>query len=108
MLETVLTSAITAMITALAAFLVQERKLRKEFALDVDKVRTEFMAEQVASELLESKNWKKRSFGAIKSRLGGFSDDELRMILVKSGAVCFTGQDGEELWGILHRNKGDL
>ena len=45
-------------------------------------MRTEFMAEQVARQLLEHEKWQRRSFKAIKHRLGGFDDDELRTILV--------------------------
>ncbi|MCZ6676545.1 MAG: hypothetical protein O7E52_04770 [Candidatus Poribacteria bacterium] len=103
-----ITAAITAILTGTIAFLIQERRLRRDFALDREKLRTEFMAEQVAKELLESDRWEKRSFDAIKSRLGGFSDDELRKILVRAGAVRFRGQNAEELWGLMSRNRSDL
>ncbi len=73
--------------------------------LDQNHLRTEFMAEQVARQLLESKDWQKRSFESIKKRLGGFSDDELRRILVRAGAVRFEGNKGDELWGLLSRNE---
>lgn len=101
MLATIFTSAITALITGLIAFGAQERKLRTE-------LRTEFMAEQAAKKLLESEKWKKRSFDEIRKRLAGFNDDELRKILVRAGAVKFEGSKGEELWGLISRNKGDL
>lgn len=101
MLTTILTSAITALITGLIIFAVQERKLKME-------LRTEFMAEQVAKSLLESDEWKKRSFDEIKKRLGGFEDNELRKILVGAGAVKFETSDGGELWGLISRNKKDL
>jgi len=58
------------------------------------------MAEQVARELLSFERWSKRSFAAIKRRLGGFEDDELRKILVRAGAVRFHGDHEEELWGL--------
>lgn len=108
MITTVLTSVIVAAMTAIATFLIQERKLRRDFELDRHRLRTEFMAEQVARQLLESEKWQKRSFDAIKRRLGGFDDDELRKILVRAGAVRFEGAKGEELWGLLNRNKNDL
>lgn len=88
-IETIVASMITAALTALATFLIQERRLRRDFELDRDRLRTEFMAEQVARKLLESETWKKRSFKEIKKRLGGFEDDELRKILVRAGAVRF-------------------
>ena len=109
MLTTVLTSIITAfgtaLVTALASFFMQERRMRFEFA----QMRTEFMAEQVARQLLEHKNWKRRSFKAIKHRLGGFDDDELRKILVRAGAIRFEDRNTkEEFWGLIHRNRDVL
>jgi len=109
MLTTVLTSIITAfgtaIITTLASFLLQERKMKFEFA----RIRTEFMAEQVARQLLEHEKWKRRSFRAIKYRLGGFDDDELRKILVRSGAIRFEDRDSkEEFWGLIQRNQDAL
>jgi hypothetical protein len=97
---------ITAALTALATFLIQERRLRRDFELDRDRLRTEFMAERVARKLLESEKWKKRSFLEIEKRLGGFEDNELRKILVRAGAVRFEGDN--ELWGLLSRNTDDL
>lgn len=101
MFTTILTAAITALITGLITFAVQKRRLKTE-------LRTEFMAEQVARSLLENPRWKKRSFGEIKKRLGGFEDNELRKILVRSGAVKFEASDGEECWGLISRNASDL
>lgn len=105
-IETIVASMITAALTALATFLIQERRLRRDFELDRDRLRTEFMAERVARKLLESEKWKKRSFLEIEKRLGGFEDNELRKILVRAGAVRFEGDN--ELWGLLSRNTDDL
>lgn len=97
-LGTVAVAALTGYIT----FRVQERRLKVE-------LKTEFMAEEAAKNLLNDVRWKKRSFTEIKKRLGGFEDNELRKILVRAGAVCFKGNGGEEeLWGLITRNKEDL
>lgn len=108
-LETILivvAALLGAAVSALATFLIQERKLRREFKLDRENLRTGFMAEQVARQLLESEKWVQRSFAVIKQRLSGFEDNELRKILVRAGAVRF-GQD-KETWGLLSRNKNAL
>jgi hypothetical protein len=108
-LETILivvAALLGAAVSALATFLIQERKLRREFKLDRENIRTDFMAEQVARQLLESEKWVQRSFAVIKQRLSGFEDNELRKILVRAGAVRF-GQD-KETWGLLSRNKNAL
>ncbi|NUM46685.1 MAG: hypothetical protein HUU38_18430 [Anaerolineales bacterium] len=101
MFETILTSAITAIIAAFFTFTLQERRLKTES-------RTEFMAEQAAKKLLEADKWKKRSFDEIKKRLAGFDDNELRKILVRSGAVRFEGENGKEFWGLISRNEKDV
>ena len=98
MYSTIVASVITAFVTAFLTFLIQERRLRSE-------MRTEFMAEQAVRDLLEVEIWPKRSFEAIKSRVGGFEDDELRKILVRAGAVRFKGKENKELWGLVSRNK---
>jgi len=84
-----------------ATYAIQERKLKAE-------LRTEFMAEQVAKKLLENPKWKMRDFDQIKKRLAGFDDNELRKILVRSGAVRFEGEDGKELWGLISKNEDSL
>ena len=75
----------------------------------VTELRTEFMAEQAINRLLSTSGWEKRSFKAIKGRIAGFSDDELRRLLVRSGAVRFRSKeqkdDDSELWGLLSRNQ---
>ena len=105
---TVVGSIVAALLTAGALILIQERRLRREFELDRERLRTDFMAEQVARHLLESERWKKRRFSAIRRRLGGFEDDELRKILVRAGAVRFMSKTGEEAWGLLSRNRDAL
>jgi len=101
MLTTILTSAATAVITGLITFAFQERKLKAD-------LRTEFMAEKAVCNLLKNEKWKKRSFAEIKKRIGGFEDDELRKILVRSGAVKFEASDSAELWGLISLNKEDV
>jgi len=96
----IIAAILTALITSILAFLIQERKLRAD-------LRTEFMAEEAVKRLLNSPKWEKRSFDEIKKRLGGFEDDELRKILVRAGAVRFTGENDHELWGLLNRNEVD-
>ena len=97
-----------ALVSAWGMLRSQEKRLRRDFELDRERVRTEFRAEQVAKELLESEQWEKRTFEVIKKRLGGFEDDELRKILVRAGAVRFEGRGDEELWGLLSRNRSAL
>lgn len=120
----IILALVTAFVTASATLLSQRKKfqnelklqheqfqneLKRDFELDREKVRTEFMAEQVAKQLLEFKGWKQRSFKEIKGKLGGFEDNELRKILIRAGAVKFKRrEDSEELWGLLSKNKEEF
>lgn len=101
LLSSILLPAVTAFVTAFGTFLVQERKLRTE-------LRTEFLAERAALVLLRHPAWQMRTFEAIEKRIGGFDANELRRILVRTGAVRFKGRDGSELWGLLERNSDKL
>ncbi len=92
---------------------MHETRLRAEAKLQEDRLRaelrTEFMAEEAIRQLLQHPNWAQRSFDAIKRRLGGFQDDELRRHLVRAGAVTFWSDSGnEEWWGLRERNASEL
>jgi hypothetical protein len=67
-----------------------------------------FAAESAARALLSHPAWTQRTFEALKGKLSGFDDDQLRKILVQAGAVCFRRADGSELWGLISRNEGAL
>lgn len=103
----VLTAVAAATVSGLISYFLQERKLRAELERERERVRTEYMAEQVARRLLTHEAWTKRSFAEIRRRLSGFEEDELRKILIRAGAVRF-GRDDDELWGLLERNTSDV
>lgn len=92
---------------------MHETQLRAEAKLQEDRLRaelrTEFMAEEAIRQLLQHPDWAQRSFEAIKRRLGGFQDDELRRHLVRAGAVAFWRDSGKkEWWGLRERNANEL
>lgn len=89
-------AAAVALITTLVTQSANTARMKREFML-------ESRAESVALALLRHKKWGLRSFAKLKSRLGGFEDDELRRVLVRAGAVRFY-KDGVEYWGLLDRN----
>ena len=101
-----LVSAVVALaisgISAWVAVWLQKERLRTELKL-------EFAAETAIRELLTEKKWKLRSFKTISKRLQGFDNDELRKLLIRSGALCFERRsDGQELWGLRERNRNEL
>lgn len=65
--------------------------------------KTEYVAEETARHFLNHKSFTDRSFDVLKKHLGGFSDDELRKILVRAGAIRVFKEDGTEWWRLLDR-----
>jgi hypothetical protein len=99
-LETLTVSVIGGGLAGFCTFLIQERKLARDYQL-------EDSAQRVARKLL-SESWRLRSFKVIRHHLGGFTEDELRRILVRCGAIRFMSKNGTELWGLLERNREKL
>ena len=61
------------------------------------------MAETTARHFLAHKSFTDRSFETLRNHLGGFTDDELRRILVRAGAIRVYRADGSEWWRLLSR-----
>jgi hypothetical protein len=91
---------------------LQSERLRADANLQAERLaaelRTEFMAEEAINMLLRHPRWTQRSFGAITRRIRGFSDEELRVLLVRSGAVAFGGERDKEWWGLREKNMEQL
>jgi hypothetical protein len=121
-MQVYLTISIPILISVLSAFvsyILQERKLKQEIDFQKEKfekemsnkledVKTEYMAEKAIRNFLSNPKYKMRSFSLLKARIGGFEDNELRRLLVRSGAIKFMGENktGREIewWGLLERN----
>jgi hypothetical protein len=85
------------LIMVLVAIILTNRNVRHNFNL-------EFAAEGVAREMLMDHKWSYRTFRVLKYHLCGFTDDELRKILVRAGGIRLTA-GGQEVWGLLSRNR---
>src|SRR5690349_9570407 len=94
----ILSAGFTALVAAFVSFFVAERRVAREFKL-------QFKAEAVLRRLLKDKRWTLRTFNRLSYHVAGFEDDELRKLLVQSGAVRFTDGQGNEVWGLVERNK---
>lgn len=98
-------AGVVAWLTAAGTIRFNREKLQREFQL-------EFATEAALKALLETDKYKMRSFKKIKHHLPGFpSENELRLHLIRAGAVCFAGTPGDEttgdeMWGLLVKNKG--
>lgn len=78
------------------------RKIREEQKL-------EYSIEAAILHLMRNPSYQKRSLKKIKHHLRGFAtDDDLRMALMRAGAVAFGGEGEDEMWGLLDRNEQDV
>ena len=68
-----------------------------------EQYKTEYVAEETARHFLLHEGYTDRSFEVLKKHLGGFSDDELRKLLVRAGAIRTFREDGSEWWRLLER-----
>jgi hypothetical protein len=101
LLDSLIGAIAGAAIAGFCAYVAQERKLRKDNELQDH-------ARSVVSRVLNHPNWRLRTFTIIRHHLGGFDDDELRKLLVRSGALRWMSKSGYELWGLAERNKDRL
>ncbi|HOM97752.1 MAG TPA: hypothetical protein PLY41_05570 [Acetomicrobium sp.] len=85
------------------SYLLNRQQFNHQLKILREKNKTEFMAEETAKHFLEHKIHIQRSFEVIRNHLGGFTDDELRKILVRAGAIRTFRDDGSEWWQLLSR-----
>ncbi|WP_436516391.1 hypothetical protein [Ekhidna sp. To15] len=123
MSETVITSIITsgiiALLSGLITYIIQERKLqaekskiREQFDLEREKLeeqyKTERSADAALSKFLRHVKFRRRSFSFIKSKMGGFEDEELRRMLIRNGAIRSYEKKANkniEWWELLEQSK---
>ncbi|MEL6810642.1 MAG: hypothetical protein AAFP76_04860 [Bacteroidota bacterium] len=102
-METALFTLAGTLVGGLITYLLQYQRYKHEIKVLREEHKTEFMAENTAKHFLNHKSYTDRSFETLKKQLGGFSDDELRKILVRAGAIRTFRDDGSEWWRLLSR-----
>jgi hypothetical protein len=106
-MEAALWSAISALLGAVVgggiSYLLNRQQFANQLRLQQETHKVEFMAEETARHFLSHKTFTDRSFETLRNHLGGFSEDELRKILVRAGAIRVYREDGSEWWRLLTR-----
>lgn len=89
--------------TGAVSLLMQGRQFRH----DIDMYRRQRggveTVKNILADVLSHQSYVERSFKTLKSRVGGYSDDEIRQLLHEVGAQKID-KDGEERWYLLSRN----
>jgi hypothetical protein len=100
-------SALSALLGAVVgggiSYLLNRQQLANQLRVQQETNKVEFMAETTARHFLSHKSFTDRSFETLRNHLGGFTDDELRRILVRAGAIRVYRADGSEWWRLLAR-----
>lgn len=106
-MEAALWSTLSALLGALVgggiSYMLNRQQFRNQLRILQEQHKVEFMAEETARHFLGHKSFTDRSFETLRNHLGGFSDDELRKILVRAGAIRIYREDGSEWWRLLSR-----
>ncbi|WP_324720969.1 hypothetical protein [Salinimicrobium sp. HB62] len=89
-----------AIIGGLITFFLQKQRFNQELKILQENYKTEFVAETTIKKFLNDPRFTDRTFATIKKHLGGFDDEELRKLMVRSGAIrIFKGE--EEYWRLI-------
>jgi hypothetical protein len=106
-MEAALWSTLSALLGALVgggiSYFLNRQQFRNQLRVLQEQHKVEYMAEETARHFLGHKNFTDRSFETLRNHLGGFTDDELRKILVRAGAIRVYRADGSEWWRLLSR-----
>jgi hypothetical protein len=106
-MEAALWSTFSALLGAIVgggiSYLLNRQQLANQLRVQQELHKVEFMAELTARHFLGHKSFTDRSFDTLRNHLGGFTDDELRRILVRAGAIRVYRDDGSEWWRLLSR-----
>jgi hypothetical protein len=107
MIEPALWSSLSALLGALVggaiSFVLNRQQFQNQLRVLQEQHKVEYMAEETARHFLSHKSFTDRSFDTLRDHLGGFTDDELRKILVRAGAIRVYRDDGSEWWRLLSR-----
>lgn len=99
-----LSSLFGVIVGGFVSYFLQKQKLEHEFKIKLQDNKTENMAEQTVRYYLKEEGFYERSFNHLKTKLGGFEEEELRKILVRAGAVRFIRKDDQkEFWCLVER-----
>lgn len=83
---------------------IQKERFDHELKLLKEENKTENVAEDTIRYYLKDDGHLQRTFKHLSTKIAGFEEDELRRLLVRSGAVRFhKKEDNEEMWCLVER-----
>ena len=82
-------------------WLLQTRQFTHEKEMFLLENKSAVMVKSILSEMLNHRSYTDRSFSALKERVGGYSDDQIRQFLHEIGAKKASRDNGSEEWWYL-------
>lgn len=107
-METAIIAALSSLfgvtIGGIISYQLQKLKFEQELQIKREENKTENVAEDTIRYYLKDDGHLLRSFRHLSTKIGGFEENELRRLLVRSGAVRFIRkEDNEEMWCLVER-----
>lgn len=98
-------TALGALLSTASNWWTQSRQFKHEEKMHVLQNQSREAVKAILLEMLNHKSYTDRSFHAMRERVGGFNDDELRQILHEIGARKTSRNEGAEEWWHLDSRK---
>lgn len=93
------------LLSAGAAWLMQSRQFKHDEKMHAINNQGKEAIKSILLEMLNHKSYTDRSFSALRERVGGITDDELRKILHELGARRTSRDNGSEEWWYLESRR---
>jgi len=97
--------AIGAVLTGSINYLIQRSKFEHNKEMFYLQNMSKEKVKEHLLELLNHKKYPERKFETIRKRIGAYSDEELRLILIEVGGIKVKSKNGEEIWYLKERNN---
>lgn len=98
---------IGSVVSAGASWLMQSRQFRHEEKMHAINNQSKEAIKAILLEMLNHKLYTDRSFSALRERVGGVTDDELRQLLHEIGARKTSRENGSEEWWYLESRRDE-
>ncbi len=87
--------------------LLQKRQFTHEKEMHVLKNQASENVKSLLTEMLSHKSYTDRSFDAIRKKVGGYTDDQIRQFLHEVGAKIANRDNGEKEWWYLASREAE-
>jgi len=98
-------TVVGAILSVAAARLIQSKQFKHEERMYVLANQAKESLKGILLEMLNHKSYTDRTFAALRERVGGLTDDELRLLLHELGARKTTHKKSEEEWWFLESRR---